>query len=329
MEPTRDTNVVTLAPPARTDDEFIVHTEGLTKRFGDRTVVDNVDLRVPRGSAFGYLGPNGAGKTTLIRMLLGLTSVSSGTVEILGHPMPRDADIALARVGAIVEEPRFHGYLTGRENLEVIAAVRGRGSKDRIAAGLERVGLTDRRNDKVSTYSLGMRQRLGVAVCLLGDPALLVLDEPMNGLDPGGILEFREMIRSFVDEGRTVVLSSHMLDEVEKTCDSIAIVDSGKVVAQGSIEQLTAGGQQLITIGVDRGVEAGHLLAHYSAIEELTDTADGLQIRSRPGLSAVKVAADLKRFLVECGFAVHRIDTDRASLETRFLEVTQRLGRAA
>jgi ABC-2 type transport system ATP-binding protein len=120
-----------------------------------------------------------------------------------------------------------------------------------------------------------------------------------------------------------------MLDEVEKTCDSIAIVDSGKVVAQGSIEQLTAGGQQLITIGVDRGVEAGHLLAHYSAIEELTDTADGLQIRIRPGLSAVKVAADLNRVLVESGFAVHRIDTDRASLETRFLEVTQRLGRAA
>jgi ABC-2 type transport system ATP-binding protein len=329
MEPNRDTNVVTLAPRPATDDDFIVHTEGLTKRFGDRTVVDNVDLRVPGGSAFGYLGPNGAGKTTLIRMLLGLTSVTSGTVEILGHPMPRDADVALARVGAIVEEPRFHGYLTGRENLEIIAAVRGRGSKDRIDSGLERVGLTDRQHDPVAKYSLGMRQRLGVAVCLLGDPALLVLDEPMNGLDPGGILEFREMIRSFVDEGRTVVLSSHMLDEVEKTCDSIAIVDSGKVVAQGSIEELTASGQQLITIGVDRGPEARHLLAHYSAIDEMSDTSDGVQIRVRTGLSAVKVAADLNRVLVESGFAVHRIDTERASLESRFLEVTSRLGRAA
>jgi ABC-2 type transport system ATP-binding protein len=151
----------------------------------------------------------------------------------------------------------------------------------------------------------------------------------MNGLDPGGILEFREMIRSFVDEGRTVVLSSHMLDEVEKTCDFIAIVDSGKVVAQGSIEELTASGQQLITIGVDRGPEARHLLAHYSAIDEMSDTSDGVQIRVRTGLSAVKVAADLNRVLVESGFAVHRIDTERASLESRFLEVTSRLGRAA
>jgi ABC-2 type transport system ATP-binding protein len=327
MRPTPDSNVVALPPPAT--DDFIVHTEGLTKRFGDRTVVDNVDLRVPRGSAFGYLGPNGAGKTTLIRMLLGLTGVTSGTVEILGHPMPRDADIALARVGAIVEEPRFHGYLTGRENLEIIAAVRGRGAKDRIDSGLERVGLTDRQHDPVSKYSLGMRQRLGVAVCLLGDPALLVLDEPMNGLDPGGILEFREMIRSFVEEGRTVVLSSHMLDEVEKTCDSVAIVDSGRVVAQGSIDELTASGQQLITIGVDRGVEAHHLLAHYSAVEELSDTADGLILSVRPGQSAIKVAADLNRVLVESGFAVHRIETERASLESRFLEVTSRLGRVA
>src|SRR5437588_12251930 len=213
---------------------YVVETERLTKSFGERTVVRGVDLRVPRGSAFGYLGPNGAGKTTLIRMLLGLTPATSGSMRLLGLPVPKRRAEALARVGAIVEEPRFHGYLTGRENLEIVAAARGPEAARRIGASIERVGLARRADDRVKTYSLGMRQRLGIARILLADPELLILDEPMNGLDPAGIEEMRFMIRQLVDEGRTVVLSSHLLDEIEKTCDAVAIVDQGRVVVQGS-----------------------------------------------------------------------------------------------
>src|SRR5919201_7129840 len=220
----------------------VVETEGLTKRVGERTAVHDVELHIPRGVAFGYLGPNGAGKTTLIRMLLGLTHASGGTMRLLGLPVPERRAEALARVGAIVEEPRFHGHLSGRENLHVVAAARERAAHARVASALERIGLAHRADDRVSTYSLGMKQRLGIARCLPAAPELLVLDEPMNGLDPAGIQEFRGFVRSFVDEGRTIVLSSHLLDEVEKTCDHVAIVDQGRVVLQGSIDELRGEG---------------------------------------------------------------------------------------
>src|SRR5579864_6834564 len=220
---------------------WAVETHGLTKRFGDNVAVNGVELLVPRGCAFGYLGPNGAGKTTLIRVLLGLTRADAGTMFVLGHPVPRHRDRALARVGAIVDEPRFHGHLTGRQNLQILAAAREPAARARIAPSLERVGILHRADDKVSKYSMGMRQRLGVAACLLGDPQLLILDEPMNGLDPAGMLDMRDMITDLVSEGRTVVLSSHLLDEVERTCDAVAIVDRGKVIRQGPISQLLAG----------------------------------------------------------------------------------------
>jgi len=222
--------------------EFAIETHGVGKRFGDRAALQSIDLQVPRGCAFGFLGPNGAGKTTLIRLLLGLAKPTSGRMRLLGHDLPGGASAALARVGAIIEEPRFHGHLTGRENLHVHAAARGAAAHGRVDAALARVGLARRADDRVKTYSLGMRQRLGVARCLLCDPELLVLDEPVNGLDPAGILEFRGLVRSLVDEGRTVWLSSHLLDEVEKTCDVAAIVDRGHVVAQGTIAELTGGG---------------------------------------------------------------------------------------
>ena len=194
--------------------EAAIETKALVKRFGARAAVNGVDLVVPQGSAFGFLGPNGAGKTTLIRTLVGLTGPSSGEVVLLGLPQPAKRREALARVGAIVEEPRFHPHLTGRENLKIVAAARDRAADGRISGALERVGLGQRAGDRVKTYSLGMRQRLGIARCLLADPALLILDEPMNGLDPAGILEMRRLIRAFVEEGRTVFLSSHLLDEV-------------------------------------------------------------------------------------------------------------------
>src|SRR5262249_7856542 len=181
-----------------------VRTTGLTKSYGERQALDGVDLEVPRGAAFGFLGPNGAGKTTIIRLLLGLAWPSAGSMSVLGLSVPDERAKALARVGAIIDEPRFHGHLTGRENLEVNAAGRGGGARARIPGALERVGLAGRAAERVSSYSLGMRQRLGIARCLLADPELLILDEPMNGLDPAGMQEVRALIRQLVEEGRTV-----------------------------------------------------------------------------------------------------------------------------
>src|SRR5438034_8122371 len=253
---------------------YVVEAEGLTKRFGDRVAVDHVELRIPAGSAFGYLGPNGAGKTTLIRMLLGLTKATSGSMRLLGHPIPAERDQALARVGAIVEEPRFHPFLTGRENLRIVAAARDPDAHARIDGALARVGLAKRADEKVKAYSLGMRQRLGVARALLADPELLILDEPMNGLDPAGMEEFRFMIRGLVQEGRTVVLSSHLLDEVEKTCDAIAIVDQGRIVVQGSIDELT-GDAETVLVATSDDLRARALLDG----QVVESFEDGLRVR--------------------------------------------------
>ena len=296
--------------------EYVVQTEGLTKKFGDRTAVDHVQLRIPAGSAVGYLGPNGAGKTTLIRMLLGLTKATSGSMRLLGHPIPAERDRALARVGAIVEEPRFHHYLTGRENLRIVAAAREPTAHTRIDSALARVGLTKRADEKVKAYSLGMRQRLGVARALLAEPELLILDEPMNGLDPAGMEEFRFMIRAFVEEGRTVVLSSHLLDEVEKTCDAIAIVDQGKVVVQGAIGDLT-GEATTVLVGTSDDAQAQSLLGEY----DVERVPEGLRVQSEDEATAAAV----NRKLVEAGIDVHRLEPERVSLEQRFLEITSRL----
>jgi ABC-2 type transport system ATP-binding protein len=315
--------------------EFAVTVNGLTKRFGDRTVIDDVMLQVPRGCAFGYLGPNGAGKTTLIRTLLGHTAATSGTMTLLGLPVPERRPEALARIGAIVDEPRFHGMLSGRENLRVLAAAREPEAHARIDPALERVGLEPRADDPVSKYSMGMRQRLGVAACLLGDPELMILDEPMNGLDPAGMLEFRTMIRSFIDEGRTVVLSSHLLDEVERTCDAVAIVDRGRVVVQGPIDSITAGAIPRIEIGCSdtaraRAVVGADARASADPDGGRSDLADDrFTFELPPGVEAEPFASDLNRRLVTAGIAVHHLELSRPTLEDRFLEITSSLGASA
>jgi len=305
--------------------EYVVETQGLTKRFGDRTVVRDVALQVPRGTAFGYLGPNGAGKTTLIRMLLGLTRANGGTMKLRGIPVPERRAEALSRVGAIVDEPRFHGHLTGRENLAIIAAARGRESFARIDDVLERVGLAQRADDRVKTYSMGMRQRLGIARCLLSDPELLILDEPMNGLDPAGILEFRNLIRALIGEGRTVMLSSHLLDEVEKTCDYVAIVDQGEIVAQGPLEEMRGDGQPRVVIGVDEPATARALLADVRGVTEVAEQEGLLHV----SLQDLDLVPELNRRLVEAGIAVRRLEPVQASLEERFLSITSRLADVA
>ena len=314
---------------ARPDGGWAVETHGLTKRFGPTVAVDGVELLVPRGSAFGYLGPNGAGKTTLIRTLLGLTKADAGTMSLRDIPVPAERSRALARVGAIVDEPRFHGHLTGRDNLRLLAAARGGDADQRIDPSLARVGLADRAGDKVGTYSMGMRQRLGVAACLLADPDLLMLDEPMNGLDPAGMHEMRAMIASLAGEGRTVVLSSHLLDEVERTCDAVAIVDHGRVIRQGPIDELIRGAGALV-VQVDcaeparakrlieeAGLAAGTALAHA-----------GLTVTLRAGASREAVA-DLNRRLVGAGIDVYGLREVQTSLEDWFLSVTSRLGEAS
>jgi ABC-2 type transport system ATP-binding protein len=313
------------------DEALAVETRALTKRFGSNTVVDSVDLKVPRGCAFGYLGPNGAGKTTLIRLLLGLTRANSGSMALLGLPVPEQRASALARVGAIVDEPRFHRHLTGRQNLTVIASAREPEARSRIAPALERVGLTERADDRVSRYSMGMRQRLGVAACLLGDPELLVLDEPMNGLDPAGMREMRQMILDFVAEGRTVVLSSHLLDEIQRTCDAVAIVDRGRVVRQGTIDELlqsTTVGLQIECDRVDRAYEivAGmRELAGTVVVAGVQAGPHGLGVTLSAGSSREHVA-EMNRRLVAEGISVYRLQPVRASLEEWFLSVTTPLG---
>jgi ABC-2 type transport system ATP-binding protein len=311
---------------ARPNGGWAVETHGLTKRFGPTVAVDDVELGVPRGSAFGYLGPNGAGKTTLIRTLLGLTRANAGTMSLLGIPVPADRRKALARVGAIVDEPRFHPHLTGRDNLRLLAAARGGDADQRIAPSLARVGLAERAEDKVATYSMGMRQRLGVAACLLADPELLMLDEPMNGLDPAGMHEMRAMIASLADEGRTVMLSSHLLDEVQRTCDAVAIVDHGRVIRQGSIDELIRGaGAMVVQIDCaeparakqlidEEGIAAGTALAH-----------TGLTV-TMPAGSSREAVADLNRRLVRAEIDVYGLREVQTSLEDWFLSVTSRLG---
>ena len=309
----------------RPETEWAVETHNLTKRFGDAAAVDGVDLRVPRGCAFGYLGPNGAGKTTLMRVLLGLTRADAGTMSLLGYEVPRHRDLALAKVGAIVDEARFHTHLTGRENLQILAAAREPAARTRIAPALERVGMTARADVRVANYSMGMRQRLGVAACLLGDPELLILDEPMNGLDPAGMHDMREMIRSFVAEGRTVVLSSHLLDEVERTCDVVAIVDRGHVVRQGPISELLAGSDVEVQIECSPPETAQRILADANLAQRIEVGTDGLTLSLAAG-SDRSLVAEVNRLLVEGGVSVYRLQIHQASLESWFLAVTTRLG---
>jgi ABC-2 type transport system ATP-binding protein len=312
-------------PAAGQAGDWAVEAHGLTKRFGARAAVDNVDLLVPRGSAFGYLGPNGAGKTTLIRVLLGLTRADSGTMALLGVPVPAQRRRALARVGAIVDEPRFHGHLSGRENLKILAAARGGDAGKQIGPALDRTRLTQRADDKVSAYSMGMRQRLGVAACLLADPQLLILDEPMNGLDPAGMHEMRGMIRGLAGEGRTVMLSSHLLDEVERTCDAVAIVDHGKVIRQGPIGELTGAAGVAVEVQCSDPPAAARVLRQTAIPSRIDVSEDGLTVTLAAG-PAREQTAEITRRLEEAGISIYGLRQTHTRLEDWFLSVTSRLG---
>jgi ABC-2 type transport system ATP-binding protein len=300
----------------------IITLDGVSKRFGGTVAVSDVSFQVMPGRCVGWLGPNGSGKTTLIRCMLGLARTTTGTISVRGHDVPSDVRRALTRVGAIVEEPRFYPYLSGRANLEVAARFAGGDASSRIDRALERVDLGARGGSKVKEYSLGMRQRLGVARSLLNDPELLILDEPSNGLDPAGMADFRAMIRSFVEEeGRTVFISSHLLDEVQKMADDIAIVQSGKLVLHGSVEQLVAGGRQSMRLRVDDPARAEETLRRLGLV-------DGVEHGARGGLDLTLDRVDDERSiavtkaLVDAGIGVIEVVHERESLEKRFLEIT-------
>ena len=258
--------------------------------------------------------------------MLGLTKADSGTMSLLGIPVPAQRARALTRVGAIVDEPRFHGHLTGRQNLKVLAAARGGDAGQQIGPALERTRLTQRADDKVSAYSMGMRQRLGLAACLLADPQLLILDEPMNGLDPAGIREMRELLRDLTGEGRTVMLSSHLLDEVERTCDQVAIVDHGNVIRQGPIEELTGGAGVILDVKCSDPAEAGRVLGPSAIASRVAPTQDGLTVTLAPGPPAREQIAEINRRLAEDGISVYSLRQTHATLEDWFLSVTSRLG---
>ena len=219
--------------------DLVIQTDGLTKRYGHVLAVDELSLEVPRGRIFGLLGPNGSGKTTLMSMLLGLVRPTEGSFALFGTPPERGGlDRELHRIGALIESPTFYPYLSGRNNLAYFQGISGRGGEDDLDYLLEQVGLGGRGGDKFQTYSLGMKQRLGLASTLLGDPELLVLDEPTNGMDPAGMAEVRQLISGLAGENRTVILSSHLLNEVEQVCDSVAILSHGRLIAQGNVAEL-------------------------------------------------------------------------------------------
>jgi ABC-2 type transport system ATP-binding protein len=245
-------------------------------------------------------------------------------MSLLGYPVPQHRDRALARVGAIVDEPRFHAHLTGKENLELLASAREHAARARIGLSLDRVGLGHRADDRVAKYSMGMRQRLGVAACLIGDPQLLILDEPMNGLDPAGMQDMREMILALVAEGRTVVLSSHLLDEVERTCDAVAIVDRGRVIRQGPIAELLAGTSLVVQVDCSEPDRTRTLLAGTPFGAQIEVAIDGVVITLPTGTSR-DVIAEIARLLVEGGISLYRLQVVQASLESWFLQVTSRL----
>jgi ABC-2 type transport system ATP-binding protein len=295
------------------DPDLVIETRGLTKRYGDAVVaVDGLDLRVRRGEVYGFLGPNGAGKTTTLRMLLGLVRPTSGRATVLGAPP--GAPSGLARVGALVEAPAFYPYLSGRDNLRVLAGHAGV-PPARIDAVLAEVALSGRGGDRVATYSLGMKQRLGVAAALLKDPELLILDEPTNGLDPAGMAEMRTFIRSLARGGRTVVLSSHLMGEVEQVSERVGVIRAGVLVAEGTVQQLR--GRAGLRVRAEPQAGAAQLIAGLPEVAAVTAADGRIDVDVDPAH-----APALNRALVQAGFAVAELTPQQASLEDVFLELT-------
>jgi ABC-2 type transport system ATP-binding protein len=288
----------------------------LTRRFGDLVAVNELSFEVPAGRLVGFVGPNGSGKSTTIRVLLGLIAASSGTGTVLGEPIERPERFA-GRVGALIENPAIVGSLTGRDNLRSLAALRGLPAS-RIDAVIETVGLTGRDGDRASTYSLGMKQRLGIAAALLPDPELLVLDEPTNGLDPAGIVEIRTLLKSLVADGRTVVVSSHLLAEIQSMADELVIIRLGRLVYAGSLEGLMSRAVERVIAAPELADDMPRLIGLVEARGWSWELRDDQLIVGMP----VDRSADLNRAATDAGFVLRVVTPQQDTLETVFLDLT-------
>lgn len=298
----------------------VIETHALTKRYGPRAVVDHIDLRVGPGEIYGFLGLNGAGKTTTIRMLMGLIRPDEGHIRLFGTPLPEGRISVMRRVGSLVESPSYYAHLTGWENLRVLAVMLDVPDR-RIAEVLETVQLRSEAKKRVRDYSLGMKQRLGIAAALLGSPELLVLDEPTNGLDPAGIHEIRDLIRSMPREhGITVLVSSHLLAEIDQMASAVGVIQAGRMIFQGPIEDLRARSRGHVTIAVDRPAEA-HAMLNGQGREVCLE--DDLLIL---GSTDPADAARLVHALVSHDVAVYRVEEHQRSLERIFLDLTAEAG---
>lgn len=302
----------------------LIAFEAVTKRFGKRTAIDALSFEVPEGSVVGLLGPNGAGKTTAIRVVLGLARPTSGRASILGAlPGTRAFSVALRQVGTLVEGPALYANASGRDNLRIQAATLGiADERIRIDEALALVGLSGRADDAAKNYSLGMKQRLGLALALLAGPRVVVLDEPTNGLDPAGIQEMRELIRSLPQRGTTVLVSSHLLGEVQLMCDRVAIIHQGKLVADGTLVEVLAGARGgatfEVTVPPAESQRARSALAAAGLAAEVAAGATGRLVVPADGRSG----ADINRLLVEAGIYADELRRAAVSLEDVFLEIT-------
>ena len=300
--------------------ELALATRALSKSYGSRRALDGLDLTVPTGVVYGFLGPNGAGKTTTMRLLTGLLRPDSGTIEMLGRPFSRSDRHRLFDVGALVESPSFYPYLSGRQNLHALASAGAQTPRGRVDEVLEIVGLRDRAGDKVSRYSLGMKQRLGIAGALLGDPRLLLLDEPANGLDPGGIVAMRETLRHLAAIGKTVFVSSHLLAEVQQLADVVGIIAAGRLVREGSMKELLAGeGAVRVRVAPEEVAAAAAALAALVPSDHVTAST------AEPGWLTVQIApdrtAEVNRTLANASIFASGLESGN-DLEELFLSLT-------
>jgi ABC-type multidrug transport system ATPase subunit len=294
--------------------ELVVETSDLTKRYDERIVaVDRLAMRVRRGEVYGFLGPNGAGKTTTLRMLLGLIRPSSGAALVLGA-QPGSPE-ALARTGSLIESPTFYPFLSGRDNLKVLARHAGV-PESRITPALDEVDLTARAGDRFHTYSLGMKQRLGIAAALMKDPELLILDEPTNGMDPAGMAEMRTFIRGLGRGTRTVLLSSHLMAEVEQICDRVGVISRGKLVGEGTVNELR--GRESLWLRAEPIEAAERVLRSFRGVDEVARQDGGLRVAADSA-----AAPAIARALIEAGVDLGELRPQRASLEKVFLELTE------
>ncbi len=302
-------------------DGIVLRTDNLTKRYGDLVAVSRLNIELRLGEVLGLLGPNGSGKSTTVGMILGLIRPTAGSIELFGQPLREHRWEALRRIGAIIESPSFHPYLTGHDNLAVLARAIGAIPESRIEETLRRVDLLDRAGGRYENYSLGMKQRLGIASTLLRDPELIILDEPTNGLDPAGTREVRELIPSLAAEGRAVLLCSHLLHEVEQVCDRVAILRNGDVVAEGPVGELL-GASRALRIRLDGEGRREEAVAALRALPWVDDVRwdDPYLIVSSP----VERAAEINRELAARGVYLAELTPIRGTLEDIFIEVTER-----